>query len=196
MIAAAALAWRQASASRRRGRRAARTGHLVGELAVGELVLRLGDHDLGLVDRTAIEEHQGLAKLVLGARRAEDAHRGAEQGDRLGGEGLRAHAGQPVDGVLQHAGDAVVVFRADEDDAVGLEHGLLCGLHLVGKTLGLEVGVVERPVADLDRVARGAGRQPLDEGLQRQAVQGRLAQAAAEATSFRLSDMRRVPLSA
>ena len=48
-------------------------GRLVGELAVGELVLRLGDHDLGLVDRPAVEEHQRLTQLVLRARRAEDA---------------------------------------------------------------------------------------------------------------------------
>jgi DUF917 family protein len=54
------------------------------------------------------------------------------------------------------------------------------GLHLVGEALRLDVGVVERPVADLDRRDRRARRRALGEELECQAVERAFAQAATE----------------
>src|SRR3977135_1147612 len=156
---------------------------LVGQLAVGEAGLRRADHHLRLVHRSPVEEHHDLAQLILRARGAENAARGAKHGDRLGGEGLRSHARQPVDGVLQHARRPVIVFGSDQHEPVSLDHGFLRGLHLVRKALGLDVGIVERPV-DFDDLRRRAGRQALDEGIERHAVERRLAKAATEGDDF------------
>ena len=88
-------------------------------------------------------------------------------------------AGHPVDGVLEDAGDAVVVFRRGQQQPVGGRKLLLQALDRWRQArLRLFVGIVERHVADVADFDRDAGGRQLDRGAQEAGIEGRPAQAA------------------
>ena len=80
--------------------------------SASNLVWRLADQHLGLVERVHVEKDAAAAQIVL--RPCGAGHSGAGAHDRhgLAGERLIGRARGPVDRVLQHPGDRVVVFRA------------------------------------------------------------------------------------
>src|SRR5688572_3344172 len=79
----------------------------------------VADENLRLVERERIEKHHGPSQVVLHAPAAERPGSSRLQGDRLADEGLVLQAGYPVDGVLQRAGDAGVIFSRHENSSVG-----------------------------------------------------------------------------
>src|SRR5215204_1709298 len=94
---------------------------LVEQVALGvEFGVRLADQHLGLVDRVHVEKDAAAPQIVLGAGAAGHAGGGAEDRDGLAGERLVGRARSPVDRVLQDARHRVVVFRAGEQERVGL----------------------------------------------------------------------------
>jgi len=92
------------------------------------------------------------------------------EGRGLPGEGLVGPARGPVDGVLQHAGDGVVVFRAGDQQRVGGADGLAEGRDRLGPPGGLHVGVVERDGAEIEDIQAHALGQQLRRDAQQAAV--------------------------
>src|SRR5690348_7232910 len=88
---------------------------LIGELALGvELVLSLWDHHLGPVHHQSVQEHEALPQMMLRPPGAENTGARTHQPDRLTVEWLLRRARGPVDRVLQHAGNRVVVLWCHE----------------------------------------------------------------------------------
>src|ERR671912_1035770 len=85
---------------------------LVHEATVGvELLMRASDEDLRLQERVRVGEYKRLPQLRLAARGSRHAGRGSHQrGDFAVQCAVAWRSGQPVDRVLQHARNAVVVF--------------------------------------------------------------------------------------
>ena len=65
----------------------------------------LRDDDLGLVQHAPVEIDEHVAQMQLRSQASEQARRAALERDRFSGKGLIGQAGDPVDGVLQHARD-------------------------------------------------------------------------------------------
>ena len=109
--------------------------------------------------------------------------RGRDQRDRLAGERLVWQPRHPVDGILQSAGDRIVIFRADEDHAIGGTHRIGELLHR-GREAGriLHIGVIEREFRERRRFRDlQARRRVALQQVHDHAVVGALAQAAANA---------------
>src|SRR5207342_2312619 len=75
----------------------------------------------------------------------------------------------------------VVVLRRRDEEAVGGADGGLERAHALGAAIDIEVGVVVREIADLERLDRHAVRGLLDRGAQQPAVERGAAQAAGDA---------------
>src|ERR1700733_11019397 len=101
-------------------------GLLVLDLAglVVDACRHIADEDFRLVHGHRVEKDHAAAQVVLHAAAAENAGPGGLHRHRLTGERLVGHPRYPVDGILQAARDRVIVFRRDEDDAVGGAHRL------------------------------------------------------------------------
>jgi hypothetical protein len=84
-----------------------------------EAEIRLGDEHLGLLEHERPRKLKCVPQLLLGARRAGEAGRGAHDGHGLACEWRRERrAGGPVDCVLQHAGKAPVVLRSGDHERI------------------------------------------------------------------------------
>ena len=155
---------------------------LVGEPAVRELLDLEVDHDLGLHQGDRLEEDEHLAQVVLHAPGAERPQGGSHDGHRLAAEGLiLGRAGDPVDRVLQHPGDRVVVLGGDEEDGVGGPDLLAQPPDRLGVTRFLQDVVVERrDGGDLSLRDRHPLGQQFAHGVERHAIVGGLPQAADE----------------
>ena len=138
--------------------------------------------DLGLQQRQRLREHEALAELELGTGRPGHPRRGAQDRrwlaheDRLAGGSRR-----PVDGVLEHAGHAVVVLRRRNQQRVGVADGPFEGRHWLRGALRLEVGVVERDRGEVEDPDRHAFRGQLLRRPQKGAVEGAGPQAPGDA---------------
>ncbi len=119
------------------------------EAVVGDMA----EIGLGLLHHRHVEEHAGLADLVVGAEAADASRRGGDDRRRLLVEhALAIGPRADVDRVLEHAGNAAIIFGADEQHAVGRGDLLAEAGPLLGR-IAVEVLVVERQVADLDHRA-------------------------------------------
>src|SRR5262249_2707604 len=133
----------------------------------------VADEDLRLVEREGVEKHHRLAQIVLHARTAERSGRSRLQRHRLAGEGLVLQPRHPVDGVLEPAGNAKIVFRRAEDYPVRRADGIgerVDWRRKAGRVL--DIGVVERKVGkggsglDAHAVGRKRRQQPLHRGIE------------------------------
>ena len=89
-----------------------------------------------------------LAGLVVRPHPAVVADRGADDGHRLVLQrAVAERPRQPVDRVLQHAGNAAVVLRGDDERGVGVGGGLTQRHHRLGHVVVVDVLVVERQLA-------------------------------------------------
>ena len=99
-------------------------GHL-GVLPRVLAVERLGRHrQLQILDHPRAGDAERLARLVVRPHAAVLAQRRADDRQRLVLQrAVAERPRQPVDGVLQHAGDAAVVLRGDDQRGVGVGGG-------------------------------------------------------------------------
>src|SRR5258708_2173633 len=102
-------------------------------------------------------------------------------GDRLVLEGLVAEAGHPVERVLERARNGPIVFRRNDDDAVGGADGIGQRYDVGRKAAArLQIGIIERKAAERRRFReRHAGRRQRGQRVHERAVERSLAQAAA-----------------
>src|SRR5450755_17365 len=136
------------------------------------------DIGLGLRHGRNVEEHQRLAKVVIGAERAQSPGREAENRSRLAvPRALAVGTRGDVDRVLEHARHRAVVLRRDEQHRVGLLHAALEILDLL-RRVGVEVLVVMRQLADLDDLELQRLRRHGDHRLGHLAIERFLAKAA------------------
>ncbi|MPL84482.1 hypothetical protein SDC9_30447 [bioreactor metagenome] len=154
----------------------------VGETTRGHALMHAADHHLGRRDRARQRRGEGLAQLVLRPHPAGRGHRAGDDQHRLvlqrRGEG---RARGPVDGVLQHAGGAVVVFGRDHDQPLGrLDRGAQRG-NGRGARFDVEVLIVKRQRADLRCRGLGARRDLGGDRLEHGGTIGGLAQASGDA---------------
>jgi len=128
------------------------------------VVRHMAEIGFGLQHHRHVEEHAGLAEMMVGAEAA--VHPGRRGHDRrwlLVEDALPIGARADVDRVLEHARNAAVVFGAAEEDAVG-SRDLLAEAGPLLRRVGVEVLVVKGEVADLDHrtveivVAKSADR--------------------------------------
>src|SRR3954452_21779662 len=130
------------------GQDAHQLGERVAQLGLGQPAVaverrgRLADRQLAVEDVRA-DHAEDLADLRLGPDRAEQAGRGADDGDgpalqRVVGERAR----RPVQRVLQHAGDGAVVLGGRDEDAVGVLDRLAQPGDRLGRGLDVDVAVV------------------------------------------------------
>ena len=91
-----------------------------------ETLVGVGDHHLRLVDGEHVEEDHHLAQVVLSARRPNRSDRGAHDCCRLAiPRAVTVRPRRPVNRVLKHAGDGVVVFGRHKENRIGLAYPLL-----------------------------------------------------------------------
>ena len=108
------------------------------------------DVDFAAEQERAETAAEHLAQMRLRQCGAERAGRGAGDGNRLAGPVVLAPRPRaPIDGVLEHRRDRTVVFRGDDQDAVGLRE-LVLEAHHLGREVALVVLVVHRQVVDTD----------------------------------------------
>jgi len=121
-------------------------GYDIGQLAAGgiDLALRLRHHHLGQVHHRRIKKNHRLTRVILGAGTAKHADGGGLDQNRLAGERFVRQARDPIDRVLQPARNRVVVFRRDDDDAIGGFYGAAQRRDRCRKTARLYVGVIDR----------------------------------------------------
>src|SRR4051812_2338789 len=102
-------------------------GRLIGELErlLVEFLGRESDEYLGPDEDYGFDGRQRLAQMILHARAAENTAGAGLDRHRLALERVILQTRGPVDRVLQASGDRPVVFRRDDDEAVG-------GAQLVG----------------------------------------------------------------
>src|ERR1035437_6063588 len=111
-------------ARERRQRRQQTADHLlrllVGQIALGVATLPgQADHHLRLVEGVHVQKHKALAQVILCARRPHHSRRGPHDGDRLARPRVIAvRARCPVDGVLEYAGNGVVIFGRGNQNRV------------------------------------------------------------------------------
>lgn len=86
--------------------------------------------------------------MILREDSTEAARRSADHGDWTVAEharGVRVGPREPIDGVLEHARDSVVVFGGHQQQAIGRDNTVLEFLDGGGQSLGsLDIGIVER----------------------------------------------------
>src|SRR5688572_4632224 len=126
-----------------------RARRLVGELTRGiEDITGPGDLQPAAEPGPGPQGAQHRQPGVLRQDGAETAGRSADDPDRPLAEHLRdvrRRPGQPVDGVLEHAGDRIVVLRGNEQQAVCLFYFLFKSLNGRRDALGgFQVAVVQR----------------------------------------------------
>ena len=94
---------------------------------------------------------------------------------------MEDRARDPVERVLEHAGDTVVVLGRDEEDCVGLGDGGVDGMDGGRLVVAVEVLVVERDVTDVDQRELDRGLQVTGEQLDEGGAEGGLPQASGDA---------------
>jgi len=120
-------------------------GRLVDDLTCGFVNLGVDEchDDLRLVEHGRVEEHQHLPQMILRAGAPERTRRRRLNGHRLIEERLLGDPRYPVDGILEHPRDRVVVLRGHEDDAVGSANSIAERQHRRRKAVFLlEVKIV------------------------------------------------------
>ena len=119
------------------------------ETVVGD-VAEIG---LGLLHHRHVEEHARPGGSGGWRRTRRCSRRGGDDRRRLLVEhALAVRPRADVDRILEHAGNAAIIFGADEQHAVR-RADLLAEPHPLLGRVGVEVLVVERQVADLDHRA-------------------------------------------
>ena len=144
--------------------------------------MHAADDDLGAGDDMGMHGEEGLAELVLGADATGEGQRGGDDGDGLVFEaGVEDGTGEPVEGVLEDAGDAVVVLGRGEEDGVAGGDGLLERVDGGDAGIDVEVFVVEGDVFEGDDAEVDGGGGAVREDLEQGGAEGNLAQAAGDA---------------
>src|SRR5205823_8911523 len=100
-----------------------------------ERLVHLGEQD-GVAQRDHFRLDGDGGQVLDGPGAADDAGAVADRARGLVAEGVAGD--HIVDGVLQYAGDAVVVLRRDEQVGVGGGHGLVPAANLGGGVAGAD----------------------------------------------------------
>jgi hypothetical protein len=146
-----------------------------------EAEIRLGDEHLGQLDHERPRKLERVSQLLLGARRAGEAGRGARDGHGLACEWRRERRARcPVDRVLEHAGKAPVVLRSGDHERICATNRVLELDDGDGIAGGLEVAVVERQTAQVVLLEDHAGGRQLGHGTQQASVVGAFPEAAGD----------------
>ncbi len=127
------------------------TRRLVHEPTLGiELLVRTSDENLRLQERVRVREYKCLPQLRLAARGSGHAGRGSHHsGDFTVQCAVARWPGQPVDRVLQHAWNAVVVFGSGDQQAVRLPNGIAKLHHARRGASSFYIAVVQRDSVQL-----------------------------------------------
>ena len=84
------------------------------------------NHHLRLVDGEHVQRHHDLTQMILRARRADETNRSAHDRRRFAvPRAVSVRPRSPINRVLQHAGNRVVVLRRGEEDGVRLAQATL-----------------------------------------------------------------------
>ena len=110
--------------------------------------------------------------MILRPGRAEPPGAGAQNRDGLAVERLLRRARSPVDRVLQHARDRVVVFGRGDQQRVRLGDLAAKGDHGLGEALGLDVPVIGGNGGEIGEFDRHAVGRQLSSGPERRRVEG------------------------
>ena len=166
-------------------------GDVLGELAAQVLLaqvavlveLRVGLHDRQLaVDDLGADGAEHLADLRLGPHRAEEAGAGADDGRGLAAQDAVGHRARgPVERVLEHARDRVVVLGGRDQDGVGALDGVLERDDTAGR------GARARPRR---RRRAGSSRRPSNSSS---STPGGSSSAAARRSAVLCESLRRLP---
>ncbi len=154
-----------------------------------ELLRREGHDHFGLAEEQSVDRKQNLPQMILHARATEDSSGGRLQRHRLLLERLVLHARDPVNRVLEAAGDRPVVLRRNDDHAVSAAYGIGPGGGGGRKARRLlNVEIVDRKLRERRRIAEldSGWRKPREHPRQRRVV-GALAQRAADHEHVELS---------
>src|SRR6266852_4894764 len=109
---------------------------------------------------------------------AENARACAHESHGLAIERLVRRTRCPIDRILQHAWNGIVVFGRHDEESIGRANPRTKSFDRSWKALGIDIVVVKRDVPDLEGLdAQAAWRKAL-RGTQKPAVVGALAQAA------------------
>src|SRR5437588_2598804 len=121
------------------------------ELAICiEKLVGAAEISLRLRHRRHVQEYQRLSQVMVGAKSADGAGRGADDGSGLAVPRiLSIWTRGAIERVLQHAGNRAVVFGRYEKNGIrGFDS--LAKLPPLGRRIGVGVLIVERKVTDLD----------------------------------------------
>jgi hypothetical protein len=121
-----------------------------------ELLLGVGDEELGPGQHEHLQRRTDLAQMELGAQRAKPPNARAQDGHGLARARLVRQSRDPIERVLEHPRDGVIVLRGGDEHGISRGDAIPQGAH--GRGDGLQIFVIEGDggqIEDLQGTRRG-----------------------------------------